>query len=192
MKEAGEVMELTVFERKEIKKSSNKRLRNEGNIPAVVYAANKKNENIFLKAADFAAVLRKLEKGRLSTTVFSLIEDKKKRKAIVKDIHYDLTSYKVIHIDFEELEDKRPVNIKVPITCTGVEECAGVKAGGVMRQVIRFLRVRCLPKQIPTELFIDVTDLNMGAAKRLSDVPLPKDVIPLDVMSEVAVVVGKR
>jgi len=60
-----------------------------------------------------------------------------------------------------------------------------------MRQVIRFLRVKCLPKHIPTELFIDVTDLNAGVAKRLSDIPLPKDVIPLDTMSEVAVVVGK-
>ena len=185
-------MELAVFERKEIKKSCNKRLRNEGNIPAVIYAAGKKNENIFLKSQDFSAALRHIEKGKLSTVVFTLNEGKKKRKAIIKDIHYDLTSYKVIHIDFEELEEKRLVNIKIPIVCTGVAECLGVKAGGVMRQVIRFLRVRCLPKHIPTELYIDVADINMGSAKRLSDIPLPEGVKPLDRISEVVVSVAKR
>ena len=185
-------MELAVFERKEIKKSCNKRLRSEGNIPAVIYAAGKKNENIFLKNEDFSAVLRHIEKGKLSTVIFTLKEGKKKRKAIIKDIHYHLTSYKVIHIDFEELEDKRPVNIKVPITCTGIAECVGVKAGGVFRQVIRYLRIRCLPKHIPTELFIDVTEVNTGLAKRLSDIPLPEGVKPLDRMSEVVASVGKR
>jgi large subunit ribosomal protein L25 len=75
---------------------------------------------------------------------------------------------------------------------TGLAECAGVKLGGFMRQVIRSLKVSCLPCDMPTELFLDVTALGLGQSMRLSDLAIPSGVRPLAKMNEVAVVIAKK
>ncbi len=71
----------------------------------------------------------------MPTTVFTLSDGKKERRAIIKDIQYHLTTYHVSHIDFEELVDNVPVSVKVPVNCIGVADCMGIKFGGFLRQV---------------------------------------------------------
>ncbi len=137
--------------------------------------------------------MRKVEPGRLCTTVFELNEPKMKtRRVILKDIQYDPTNYSIIHLDFEELLDDVPVNVKVPIECTGVVDCTGVKLGGILRQVIRHLRVRCLPKDMPSFFQVDVKAMGIMDVKRLADLNIPQTVRPLADMNEVAVVIAKR
>jgi large subunit ribosomal protein L25 len=98
----------------------------------------------------------------------------------------------VSHIDFEELFEDVPVSVKVPIQCIGVADCVGVKLGGFLRQIIRHVKVECLPKQIPQNFLVDVQDLGIRQAKKLSDIAIPKGVKPLAKMDEVVVVVSKR
>jgi large subunit ribosomal protein L25 len=186
-------MKLNINKRVMPKKSESKKIRSEGNIPAIVYVRGKESETITVNGVEFTAHLRKVQSGRLSTTVFELLEDKvKPRKAILKDIHYDPVSYNVIHLDFEELLDDAKVNVKIPIEFTGVAECVGVKLGGIIRQVIRQLRVRCLPKDMPLVFQMDVKNLGLWEAKRLSDLELPPTVQPLADLNEVAVTIAKR
>jgi large subunit ribosomal protein L25 len=186
-------MKLNVEKRKAAKKSENNALRRENKIPAIIYGQGKAGETITLDAAEFNAELRKVEPGRLSTTIFELHEKKAPtRRAIVKEIQYDPTNYKVIHLDFEELLDDVKVNVKVPIECIGTADCQGIKLGGVLRQVIRHLRVRCLPPNMPTYFQIDVRDMMMADVKRLSDLKIPETVRPLADLHEVAVVIAKR
>jgi len=64
--------------------------------------------------------------------------------------------------------------------------------GGFMRQVIRALKVSCLPKDIPQEFVLDVKDLSIAQSKRLSDIELPSSVRPLARMNEIAVVIAKK
>ena len=129
----------------------------------------------------------------MPTSVFTLVDDKgKERKAIIKDIQYNVTNYQVIHLDFEELLDDIKVNIKVPIEFIGAAESPGVKLGGVVRQVIRHLKVRCLPKDIPTYFLLDVKDLGPRQSKRLKDLNIPQTIRPLADLNEVALVIVKR
>ncbi|EPP39191.1 ribosomal protein L25, Ctc-form, partial [Chlamydia psittaci 84-8471/1] len=65
-------------------------------------------------------------------------------------------SYKVIHLDFEELIEDRDVKLNIPIRCINAVDCVGVKLGGSLRQVIRALRVVCKPKDIVPYLELDV------------------------------------
>ncbi len=123
-------MELKVFKRPDTKSGTTKKLRAEGKIPAVIYHSGKFNENIYFNLEDFETILRKIEKGKLSTTILTLLDNKKKYKTIIKDIHYHLTTYNIIHIDFEVLQDSNPVSINVPITCVGIADCVGIKLGG--------------------------------------------------------------
>lgn len=185
-------MKLTAHVRSSGKKSDTKQIRREGKIPAILYSASHPSQLLVLDAAEFGAILRAMKAGHLGTTVFRLMVDGKEKRAIIKDIQYQLTTYKVSHIDFEELYDEVPVNVKVPIQCIGVAECAGIKLGGFLRQIIRHLKVECLPKHIPTEFVVDVKDLNIKESRKLSDISMPQGVKPLAKMDEVVVVVAKR
>ena len=188
----GKHMKLSIFKRTGTKKSSVKGLRYAGEIPAVLYGAHRKNENIAIKTADFNAIMRTLKPGRLPTTVFELHFDKDVHKALIREIQYHPTNYNILHIDFGIMEMDKPIMVNVPIILTGVAECAGVKLGGLLRQVIRTLKVSCLAKDMPKEFVIDVTNMNIEDEKRLSDIEVPKKVRPLGKMNEIAVVIAKR
>jgi len=185
-------MKLNVAERAVVKKTETKQMRREGKVPAILYSSGRPNQQLVFEAAEFNALLRQMKPGHLPTTTFSLILGGKEKKAIIKDIQYHLTTYQVSHVDFEELVDDVPVSVKVPVQCIGVADCAGVKLGGFLRQVIRHVKVECLPKHIPAEFVIDVKDLGIKQSKRLADIPMPKGVRPLAKMDEVVVVIAKR
>lgn len=184
-------MKLTVSTRTVATKAVIKAIRREKNIPAVIYGLGQSVQNIVVKGDEFHAVLRNLPQGRLATTVFELHHDGKKHKALVKDIQYNVASYDIEHIDFMLLSNDKPVTVNVPIQLTGAAECAGVKLGGTLRQVIRTLKVTCLPKDIPSEFQIDVRELEIMQSKRLTDIAIPENVRPMAQMTEVAVVVAK-
>lgn len=185
-------MKLTVTNRPAARKSEAKEIRRKGNIPAVLYSAGNSCENLEINGDQFKAVIRGIKSGRLSTTRFTLSDGKKDRAAIVKDIQYHPTTYQILHLDFEELIDNTPVNVKVPIHCTGIVECMGIKLGGFLRQVIRTVKVECLPQDIPTEFLVDIRDLGIRQSKRLRDLKFPSGVRPLAPVEEVVVVIAKR
>lgn len=186
-------MKLQVLKRDDLKKSQTKRIRREGDIPAVLYVGNKLTDTMIVKGFEFSAMMRGLQPGRLSTTIFTLVDQKgKERRAILKEIQYEPTTYSIQHLDFEELFDNETVNVKVPIECIGVVDCVGIKLGGFLRQVIRHLRVSCLPKDIPSAFSLDVRNLALFESKRLSALDIPQTVRPLGDLNEVAVVIAKR
>lgn len=185
-------MKLTAVKRIKERKSDIKRTRNEGFIPGVLYAPGKSSETMNFAKKDFQMALQGIPSGRLSTTVFSLEFDGKEKKVIVKDIQYDKTTYDVIHVDFEELNSKTHVRVNVPVICTGTMDCVGVKSGGFVRQIIRKVKVKCLPKDIPQEFSLDVTALDIGHSKRCSDIDIPKGVNLLGKKEEIVVVVAKK
>ncbi len=185
-------MKLNASERKNDKKSETEAQRRAGKIPAILYSPGNPNTLVLVDTAEFRAILRTIKQGSLSTTVVTLVLGGKERKAIVKDIQYHPTTYDIIHLDFQELVKGTAVSVKVPISCTGVADCAGVKLGGFLRQVIRSIKVECEPDSIPAEFIIDVKDLGMRQTRRLSDLAMPKGVRPLAAMDEVLVVVARR
>jgi large subunit ribosomal protein L25 len=186
-------MKLNYISRAADKKSESKRLRRQGLIPAIIYHREKVGQAIAVNNNDYQAIIRRVVPGRLSTNIFTLVDENgAERKAILKEIQYKVTNYDVLHLDFEDLIEGHEVNVKVPIECTGVVDCIGVKLGGVLRQVIRYLRVRCLPKDIPTNFNLDVKTLNNRETRRLSDLEIPQTVRPLGDLNEVAVAIVKR
>lgn len=175
------------------RKSDSKRLRCEGAIPAIVYSRGQHSTSIAVIASEYDALLRDVKPGHLSTQVFTLIDEKGvEKRAILKEIQYEPTTYQVIHLDFEELVKGHKVNIKVPIEWIGAAECVGVKLGGVLRAVIRSLRVNCLPEDIPVAFQLDVRSMGPRDSKRLKELDIPATVKPLVDLNEVAVVIAKR
>ena len=143
--------------------------------------------------SEFDAFMRQLKQGRLSTTKLTLIsEDGKERQAIIKDIQYEVTTYDVIHLDFEELVPNTKVRVNIPIECIGMADCAGIKLGGVLRQVIRSLRVECLPDKMPEFFNLNVANLSMRESIRLRDIVLPEGLRAIADVNEVVAVIVKR
>lgn len=185
-------MKLEIRKRTSGKKGENNKLRREGNIPAIMYGVDKPGVPVQVKADDIKAILRNIKAGLLATTVFELTEGSHKHKAIIKEIQYNVASYDVEHIDFALVFEDKPVTLNVPIQMVGVADCVGVKLGGFLRQVVRTMKVSCLPKHIPQELTVDVRDLNVAQSKTLADITIPSHVRPIAKMTEVAVIVGKK
>lgn len=185
-------MKLTAKARPGKDKGLNSQIRRKGNIPAVLYAAGKGGNSIEVDGIEFNAALRSIQKGHLSTTVFNINLDGKELKAIVKEIQYEVTTYRVIHLDFEELIEGYPITLRIPVECTGQAECQGIKLGGALRQVIRQVQVNCMPNNIPPYFELDIRELKMKEVKRLSDLVMPKGVKLIGTTDEVVALIAKR
>jgi len=170
-------LEIQLKQREDLAQGKTNAARREGLIPCVVYAKGQVGQNCFVQKVEVETVLRKIQKGFLPTTRFVLKkEDGSTVTAIVKDIQYNVVNYQIIHIDFLELIEDRQVNVKVPLCCLRETEAAGVKAGGFLRQLMKHIKVRCLPKDMPTHFEIDVKDLQLRHSKRVADVAVPQEV----------------
>ncbi len=185
-------MKLKIASRIGAKKNENRAIRRAGDIPAVIYQRDKEGEMVTINGIEFSAVLRKIAPGRLSTTLFDLESEQGSKRVLVKAIQYNPTNYHVIHLDFEELVDTIPINVNVPIECVGIVDSVGIKLGGVLRQVIRSLKVRCLPKDLPAFFQIDIRNLGIFESKKLKDLNIPENVRPLADINEVALLIAKR
>jgi large subunit ribosomal protein L25 len=183
---------ITCTERKKTSKGDVARLRRDGRIPYVLYSKGRQPELGSFVKAEFDAILRSLQQGFLPSTVFSLKDGSKERKAIVREIQYHPSTYEILHIDFLELNKDIPVEVKVPVEFVNSVDCIGAKLGGYLRHVKRHLQVRCLPKDIPSHFDIDVKDLGIAQSKRVRDIAIPKNVTCLLQQDESVVTVAKR
>ena len=163
-----------------------------GRIPAVIYGGKTPAVSVEFELAQFVKIQNKIRPGHLSTARFSLTEQGTSRSALIKEIQYHPVSYAILHIDFELLHDDLSIAVKIPLDFAGVEECSGVKQGGFLRQVIRSVKVRCLPRDIPECFTLDVRDLGIKESRKLREIEFPERVMPLAPLQEVAVVVSKR
>ncbi|MEZ5315586.1 MAG: 50S ribosomal protein L25 [Chlamydiales bacterium] len=185
-------MELTLVSRKLGNKSEVKKIRRQGDIPAILYSKGEKGKPIVVNGNAFLKSLNQIEKGTLSSKVFFLEIEGKKIKAIIKDIHYAITSYAIIHLDFQELYDDIPITLNIPVKFLNTVECAGVKLGGVLRQLLRQVKVSCLPGHIPDRFNFDVRDLVLGQSLKLNTLKVPNGVEVITKLNEVVVTVAKK
>jgi large subunit ribosomal protein L25 len=185
-------MKLSVFDRSNKTKGEISKIRFSGDIPAVIYGSRIKAHPVFIKGADFLAFLRKVSKDRIGTTVLDLEFNGETHKALIKEVQYHKTSYKTQHVDIVVLAKDKPVKVNVPVEFEGEVDCVGVKLGGFLRKVIRYIAVECPADQIPEAFTVDVTEMNIGDSKKLSEFTMPAGVKPLAKTSEVVVTIAKR
>jgi large subunit ribosomal protein L25 len=97
--------------------------------------------------------------------------DGKKHKAIIQEVQFHPVTDKIIHIDFVEVFDDKPVTATIPIQLVG--SSIGVKNGGKMRQRRRYLKVRGLIKDLPERLEVDITNVDIGQVIKIGDLEYP-------------------
>lgn len=140
--------------REDLGKKATKAVRVEEAVPCVLYGGEKNTH--------FTATSSDLRKLIYSPDVFlvNLDIDGKASKAIIKDLQFHPVTDKVLHIDFLEVSEKKPVVVEIPVKLTGLAE--GVRAGGKLSLEMRKLKVKGIYTQIPESITVDVTSLGLG------------------------------
>ena len=149
-------------------KKAAKELRKEGLVPCNLYG-EKKGENGLPEALAFAIPAAQLRKVVYPPHVYvvNLTIDGEPHKAVMKELQFHPTTDALLHIDFYEVNEEKPITIGIPVKLTG--HAHGVRDGGRLSQAVRQLNVTAPYKQIPETLEIDVTNLKLGKAIKVAE-----------------------
>jgi large subunit ribosomal protein L25 len=134
-------------------------LRKEEKVPAVIYGG-KENVHFTVNEVKFNKVINTPEVYFIDLDV-----DGSKFKAIIKDVQFHPVTDRVLHIDFLEVDEKKPLTIKIPVALVGRSK--GVANGGTLKNPIKMIRVNGLPAAMPENIEIDITNLKIGDAIKI-------------------------
>ena len=157
-------------------KSANQKLRQAGNIPAVLYGPR---GNILLEMGEESTrhLLEKMS-GMHELVPINVTDSASGEswtaQVMLREIQKHPYQHQITHIDFWELPEAKPQIVRIPIHDVG--ESPGVKGGGVLQMVVREMPVSCLPADIPSFVEVDSSSLELGDSIRIQDVKLPENV----------------
>ncbi|MGB5705856.1 MAG: 50S ribosomal protein L25/general stress protein Ctc [Arenicellales bacterium] len=151
-----------------------RRLRNEGEVPAILYGAGKENLSI---AVNHDVLFHSLDKEEFHSAIITIDTDGTREQAILRSVQRHPHKIKILHADFQRIDDLKPITMSLPIHFIGEEECVGVKEdAGMISHLMNEVEVTCLPKDLPENIQLDVTNLHLGESLHLSNIELPEGV----------------
>ncbi len=165
---AVQSIQLTAQPRSALGSRANKRLRDSGQVPCVVYGHK---QDVIPLAVSRKEVAHHISKG---VHVFDLATDGKAEKVLVKDVQYDHLGIEVIHVDFARVSLDERVKVTVPLELKGTPK--GEAEGGVLQQIISDLEIECLVLEIPEVIRHNVSELGLNSLLHISDLKLPNGV----------------
>jgi len=165
-------VKLTVRRRTDTGKQGTKRTRALGHVPAVLYGEQEENIPISIEADDLRMVLS-TPSGRNVIINLGLDGEEASARAVIRDMSRDALTREILHIDLQRISEDKPVVMSVPVTVVG--ESPAVKEGrGILDHTMRVLEVRCLPRDIPEHIDVDVSELEVKGAIHVSEISVDK------------------
>ena len=163
---------LTAYPRLLTRRAGAKKLRSSGRIPAVIYGRQAVPQNLELDSKILSDLIHHSATENLLVDLSVDKDARPKRLALVQEVqHHALTGH-VLHVDFHEVAEDEKVTVMVPVEPAG--EASGVKnGGGVLERVLHKLKVRCLPKDLPEAINVDVSALEIGKSIHIGDIQPP-------------------
>lgn len=158
---------VTGQKRTDLGKKASKTLRKEGLVPCNLYGLAEQDGKPAAMA--FAVPMTELRKIIYTPHIYviNLVIDGESRTAILKEIQFHPVTDAVLHVDFLEVNDQKPITIGIPVKLTGLAQ--GIRDGGRMNLSIRKINVTAKYQDIPEHLDIDVTDLKIGKSIKVGD-----------------------
>lgn len=150
------------------KKQAAKQLRREGLVPGVLYGRGEEPSLLTINSKELLVLLHSF--GRNAVVDLKIEGKDKAFKTFIYEIQHDPLSGDIIHVDFKHILLTEKISLSVPIRLEGVPE--GVKnEGGILEHVMHTLNINCLPTDIPSQITLDVSDLNLGGIIHVKDIP---------------------
>ena len=152
-------------------RGASRRLRHLGKVPAILYGGGSKAQPISL---DHNELIHNMQSEAFHSHVLTLNLGRKSERVILKDVQRHPFKNEVLHVDLLRVKAGQKLEVTVPLHFVGADVAPGVKAGGVFSRSVVEVEVQCLPKDIPEYLEVDVSMLETGDARHLSDIVLPE------------------
>jgi len=167
--------------RSEQGKGASRRLRRcENLVPGIVYGGESAPAMI---AVDHNHLNKLLENEAFYSHILTLELDGKAEQVVLKDLQRHPFKPRLMHIDFLRITGKEKIQMHVPLHFKGEEGCPGVKIDkGIVTHMVTELVVRCLPKDLPEFIEVDLSQLNVGESVHISDLKLPSGVESVELM----------
>src|SRR5450432_3493682 len=160
--------QVTVKPRSELGSRANKRLRDTGQLPGVIYGHKEAVVPVTLPKKE---VVNHLNHG---AHVFDLSIEGKNEKVLVKEVQYDHLGHEVIHVDFARVSLDEKVEVTVPLELKGTPK--GEEEGAVLQQIVAELEIECLVTDIPDAIRHNVSEMEKDSVLRIKDLKLPQGV----------------
>jgi large subunit ribosomal protein L25 len=170
----GVNMKVVAYERSVQGTGASRRLRNAGKTPGVIYGGNETPQAIEL---DHNALFHALRKEAFHSSILDIEIAGKSQKALLRD--YQMHPFKplVLHIDFQRVDAKQKIHVKVPLHFVNAEIAPAVKLGGALvSHIATEIEVSCLPADLPEFIQVDLGKIEVGHSVHVKDIPLPKGV----------------
>ena len=152
-----------------------KTLRNKGMVPGIIYGGEEPNQKISVSIKEIKNLLNK---KNILSNIISINIDGKEQKVLPRVIDFDTVTDEPIHLDFLRIVKGAKVILEIPVKFINNELSPGLKRGGVLNIVRRKVELRCPTENIPTELVVDLNNLDIGASIKISYINLPEKVTP--------------
>ena len=151
-------------------KGASRALRREGRVPAVIYGDKKEAVSVHVEEKLLA---RMLSTGHFMNSVVMIDAGGETHRTLPKDVQFHPVSSRPIHVDFLRIGEHSQVNVNVPVVFTDEEGAPGIKRGGVLNVVRHDLELICDAAEIPDQIEIALTGLDIGDSIHISQVKLP-------------------
>ena len=155
---------LVAQERTDVNKSTMKALRNDGEIPAIVYGREMDTKSIFIKFTDLRKVIRDV--GR--NGIISLDLNGKSKNVILRDYQNNPVTKDILHVDFLQVNKDTEIDTNVSVILKGTSN--GEKVGGITKQFLHELNITANVNDIPDSIEIDITNFEIGHTVQIADI----------------------
>jgi large subunit ribosomal protein L25 len=169
----SESFEITAQIRNISGRGASRRLRNLGQVPAIVYGGKKTPTMVSLQHNE---LLKHLEHQAFYSHILQLNLDGVSESVVLKDLHRHPARPIILHVDLQRVDAEKKIRMLVPIHFTNQDKCPGVKKGGVISHSITEIEVSCLPQDLPEFIAVDIGNLEMSQTIHIKDVVWPQGV----------------
>jgi large subunit ribosomal protein L25 len=166
----SEQLTLSAETRERAGKGASRVLRREGRVPAVVYGNNEEPLSIHLEEK---ALVKALSTGHFMNSVVMIDAGGAPARTLPKDVQFHPVTDRPLHVDFLRISEHSKVHVAVPIRFVDEEDSKGLKRGGVLNSVRHELELVCDAAEIPEEIQISLSGLDIGDSIHISHVKLP-------------------
>lgn len=143
-------------------------------VPAIIYGAGKEPVSINLEANKVA---NSLKNEAFYSQILTIMVGKNKEQVILKALQRHPAKAQILHMDFIRISADREITTKIPLHFMGEDKAPGVKLGGTFSHLQNDVEIKCLPKNLPEFITVDLSNIELDQSLHLSDITLPKGVV---------------
>ena len=150
-------------------------IRNNGNVPAIIYGGKDKNQKVSISKKLLKVLI---DKENFLSNIITLNVNGKSQNVLPREIKYHIISDEPTHVDFLRVLPGVKIKIEVPVNFINQEKSPGLKRGGVLNIVRRKVELKCPSEKIPENLIIDLDGVDIGESFKISSIKLDTEVTP--------------